>query len=932
MLNLPSDAVVWTHEQSEDILKQKSIPAGSHKGKSNKPVTTRKPANTGGGNGNGRKGGGNGGKGDGNHKKAKKVIEKAGKLNLWWENLARKVDAGRRKLDKLLKDITKTFKTMGATFSSSKTAIQKYTKLLTVQQKNAKAGVKKAQGTLNNLATGKVKKKISYKKGKKTKKKTVNISNYVKFDRESGGYIVDDAKIKEDFKIKKGKNKGKLSQLGQEVGKKANEMVDDAIGKLNKYTDELDKANEEFIQLADNIYETFYSWEKTINNLSLISKRLELLTTASSMYQANIDLQNAKTRNGFITAEELETILKQEMERNVNAVAERIKLGQANIQSSQNEYNRLVNLQTYQDRYNKAIEAGKEEGLDQKYFEAAKGDLEKATIAIELWTKTNGNFEDAKLALTKFNEIDYNSETYKGVEELLNSFNDAKKAILESISTEYEDLKALQDIIEQTNQDMIDFEKELLSGAEELIQENIDKLDKLNDSITNTLKDLLDEVKEKLEARRQQEDNQNTEADISRKRQRLAALRADTSGGHAVEIAQLEKEIADSQQSYQRSLEDQLLDKLQKQGDEAAKQRERIIELQRAQFEIAQSAGVSIAEIEKILANRDKDKARELFRQANNYDKVSTREKKDIDHQFEEAWGNYYANQQTNQLAREQAQSQDIKQAEEEAQTKENEEQVRLEKETYVKPEPEPEPVVEPEPEPQPEPQPTLTVEPPKTDPKKAKIDAYKKELAARKKAKKISTKQVNNLFSLGSAAGYGKATVLKDIVAGKPFTWENVFDAIIDAKGIDRYNLVKTFGYDGTMEKAVKRLKSNPNTISEITKHKKYKSAKKLAYKTGGIADFTGPAWLDGTPSKPELVLNAADTKNFIALKDVLSHAVNSTSGLGEGYGDMTYEININVDKIEKDYDVDKVAERVKKIIVKDSNYRNVTQVRKFR
>jgi hypothetical protein len=36
-------------------------------------------------------------------------------------------------------------------------------------------------------------------------------------------------------------------------------------------------------------------------------------------------------------------------------------------------------------------------------------------------------------------------------------------------------------------------------------------------------------------------------------------------------------------------------------------------------------------------------------------------------------------------------------------------------------------------------------------------------------------------------------------------------------------------------------------------------------AYATGGLADFTGPAWLDGTKSHPELVLNSRDTENFI-------------------------------------------------------------------
>ena len=42
-------------------------------------------------------------------------------------------------------------------------------------------------------------------------------------------------------------------------------------------------------------------------------------------------------------------------------------------------------------------------------------------------------------------------------------------------------------------------------------------------------------------------------------------------------------------------------------------------------------------------------------------------------------------------------------------------------------------------------------------------------------------------------------------------------------------------------------------------------------AFATGGLADFTGLAKLDGSPSKPELVLNPNETKAFLALRDVL-------------------------------------------------------------
>lgn len=42
-------------------------------------------------------------------------------------------------------------------------------------------------------------------------------------------------------------------------------------------------------------------------------------------------------------------------------------------------------------------------------------------------------------------------------------------------------------------------------------------------------------------------------------------------------------------------------------------------------------------------------------------------------------------------------------------------------------------------------------------------------------------------------------------------------------------------------------------------------------AFASGGLADFTGLAKLDGTPSKPELVLNPNETKAFLALRDTL-------------------------------------------------------------
>lgn len=104
----------------------------------------------------------------------------------------------------------------------------------------------------------------------------------------------------------------------------------------------------------------------------------------------------------------------------------------------------------------------------------------------------------------------------------------------------------------------------------------------------------------------------------------------------------------------------------------------------------------------------------------------------------------------------------------------------------------------------------------------------------------------------------------------------------------------------------------------------------KAKGYKTGGLADYTGPAWLDGTPSKPEIVLNPRDTENFIQLKDILAdlRGFKGKTKDSQKSGDTYYDVQINVEKLSNDYDVEQLASKIKKIIHKDSMYRNVNAI----
>lgn len=87
--------------------------------------------------------------------------------------------------------------------------------------------------------------------------------------------------------------------------------------------------------------------------------------------------------------------------------------------------------------------------------------------------------------------------------------------------------------------------------------------------------------------------------------------------------------------------------------------------------------------------------------------------------------------------------------------------------------------------------------------------------------------------------------------------------------------------------------------------------------YKKGGLANYTGPAWVDGTPSRPEAFLDAEDTERFMTAAELfaMSPLLNSSSAqnaVSSSVGDTSIEININVESISDDYDVDRLIKRV--------------------
>lgn len=107
-------------------------------------------------------------------------------------------------------------------------------------------------------------------------------------------------------------------------------------------------------------------------------------------------------------------------------------------------------------------------------------------------------------------------------------------------------------------------------------------------------------------------------------------------------------------------------------------------------------------------------------------------------------------------------------------------------------------------------------------------------------------------------------------------------------------------------------------------------------AYATGGMVDYTGPAWVDGTKTKPEAFLSAADTANIAKLRDILSKVFDSPksssndSPQNQNSGDTYYEFHITVDELGEGYDAKDMMADMEKYIIQKSNYRNVINIGK--
>lgn len=121
-------------------------------------------------------------------------------------------------------------------------------------------------------------------------------------------------------------------------------------------------------------------------------------------------------------------------------------------------------------------------------------------------------------------------------------------------------------------------------------------------------------------------------------------------------------------------------------------------------------------------------------------------------------------------------------------------------------------------------------------------------------------------------------------------------------AVNVLKFNDRQIFGYNGKvygyLDNHIQELEGRFWSKAGYNNFVSAMQANYPAYKQGGLADFTGLAWLDGTKTKPEMVLDSEDTQNFIALRDVLAQLASDDIGFGNplysSFAPMSYGGNI--------------------------------------
>ena len=562
----------------------------------------------------------------------------------------------------------------------------------------------------------------------------------------------------------------------------------------------------------------------------------------------------------------------------------------------QEEYDDLLKDQskTGKDLYKNVIKqmATLQVELDHQTYALSKREQEMR----EFMDKTNDmddylkyNWKDRTIEID-WDKIDKitDKEQYEHVKELIDQAEDIQSKMDDAEDAIIDINNQIEDLHNMWRETYKDFEDRVLEAIVKRYQDVIDEYSELNETLNNSNTAILEAINKEISLQRQIRDNTKTEEEIANNEAQLAYLRRDTTGGNDLAALQLQKELDDQRQNYEDTLVDQAVQRLQDDNDAAAEQREKQIEIMQAQLDYQSENGEFNAYMKELIESAVDPSTGALAKGSDLYElltyadnvKAMTETGKEI---WEEELHGTFSQVVGDLLTRQGGAEQTYFTAVSEA--------FNGLKEVYMK----------------------------------SNHGSYSQ-------GSSYGSSGGGSSGSNNSGQGPGKKRDDGKKGDGNDGSGDlKIGNSVQQLK--DYVNAVEAGNYGSVNDKDYKAAKSALNNASKNTVGFTYSNGtynavevtKKKKHAKGGLNTTTGLAWLDGTLSEPEYVLNARQTEAFLKLADVLPAAMTgSGTTTNTTFGATTNNIVINVDKIDSDYSVDQMVDRVKEKLFESGSYRN--------
>lgn len=758
---------------------------------------------------------------------------------------------------------------------------------------------------------------------------------------------------------------------GQTISSKAKEAVNKvntarAASSNPKITELSAEQQAKINNIAGRYYEQMASKTKQIAELKSAQSKLRSSVDESRGTKDDSD----SSSSGSDAADDVESF-ENELDKLYNLVADLEELERQRNELEQ-EYERIIDRENttgaavLKVREKELLNLKKQEAYQKAILAGRKKEMEtylKQNSDLAQYATYNWDDMSVEIDYDKINKLveSGDNETYERLEDYISELETIEDNI-EDAQDSIDDIgDEIDDLFDEQKEAYIDLEDKIYDAIVQTRQDEIDAMSDLSDSIDDANDKLINSIQSSVDQLRQDRENEETEQDIADMEQRLAYLQMDTSGGNQQEILSLQEEIDDKRQDYTDSLIDQKINELEEQNDKASEERQAQIDLMQAQLDYDEKNGVFWTKAHKIMEEAYDEEGKlletselvDLLQSTDGYKGLSETSKMEWMNELEDSAAKAWAWMESGTVI------------------------TAVEKQTASLTS-------------------SLTSLGETLGAKIASVGYY----ISSSSSSSGSSSSSSSGSSSGSTATYGSTKVSSSSSSGSSSSSSNNSSKTTSSTSSYRYptgwrklptkNLSgtgltydtgstkikdKTLAASGIMLDSFGRSSANLTyyRISSLTKTAAKGGTRKVSatekvkqsyatkdgvvylklsggdsnlwvrqdsfykkYKTGGVADFTGPAWLDGTKSKPEIVLNQSDSQNFLALKDVLADAVKggfgSSSSASAETSQYAIDVDINVDQIANDYDVDQMITKVKKEIAKDMKYRNVTQVSRLR